>query len=118
MAEIRRFGVGYALAPKKRNSFIQASLVNLAREKGIDLIRIDTDKPLIDQGPFDCVLHKCYGEDWKRQLYDYSVKYPNVLIIDSPEAIERLHNRISMLQVSICQWSYNKPLPILCNKKE
>ncbi|KAM7493918.1 hypothetical protein LguiB_028527 [Lonicera macranthoides] len=99
MAEIRRFGVGYALAPKKRNSFIQASLVNLAREKGIDLIRIDTGKPLIDQGPFDCVLHKCYGEDWKRQLNEYSVKYPNVLIIDSPEAIERLHNRISMLQV-------------------
>ncbi|CAL5429488.1 unnamed protein product [Camellia sinensis] len=100
MAEpMRRFGVGYALAPKKRQSFIQVSLVNLARERGIDLIRIDTDKPLVDQGPFDCVMHKLCGSDWKNQLEEYSIKNPNVLIIDSPDAIERLHNRISMLEV-------------------
>ncbi|KAI7987924.1 Inositol-tetrakisphosphate 1-kinase 5 [Camellia lanceoleosa] len=100
MAEpMRRFGVGYALAMKKQESFIQASLVNLASERGIDLIRIDTEKPLVDQGPFDCVLHKMSGEDWKNQLEEYSVKNPNVLIIDSPDAIERLHNRISMLEV-------------------
>ncbi|PSR93552.1 Inositol-tetrakisphosphate 1-kinase [Actinidia chinensis var. chinensis] len=100
MAEpTRRFGVGYALAPKKQQSFIQVSLMNLARSRGIDLIRIDTDKPLVDQGPFDCVLHKVCGEDWKKQLEDYSAKNPNALIIDSPEAIERLHNRISMLEV-------------------
>ncbi|XP_060207626.1 inositol-tetrakisphosphate 1-kinase 1-like [Lycium barbarum] len=101
MSEVRmrRYGVGYALAPKKQASFIQASLVNLAKEKGIDLIKIDTDKPLIDQGPFDCVLHKLYGEDWQRQLNEYGTKNPETLIIDSIEAIERLHNRISMLQV-------------------
>ncbi|XP_073526392.1 uncharacterized protein [Phyllobates terribilis] len=94
----RRFSIGYALAPKKQQSFIQLSLVNLAKERGINLIRIDTDKPLIEQGPFDCVLHKLYGDDWKRQLADYKVKIPNVVILDSPDAIERLHNRISMLQ--------------------
>ncbi|TMW94618.1 hypothetical protein EJD97_010009 [Solanum chilense] len=101
MAErMRRFGVGYALAAKKEASFIQVSLVHLAKERGIDLVKIDMDKPLIEQGPFDCVLHKLYGEDWKRQLEAYAVKYPHVLIIDSPEAIERLHNRISMLEVA------------------
>ncbi|KAL3360600.1 hypothetical protein AABB24_013831 [Solanum stoloniferum] len=101
MAErMRRFGVGYALAPKKQASFIQVSLVNLAKERGIDLVKIDMDKPLIEQGPFDCVLHKLYGDDWKRQLEEYALKYPHVLIIDSLEAIERLHNRISMLQVA------------------
>ncbi|KAL6985752.1 Inositol-tetrakisphosphate 1-kinase [Sarracenia purpurea var. burkii] len=101
MAEpMRRLGVGYALAPKKQESFIQVSLLNLARERGIDLVQIDTDKPLVEQGPFDCVLHKLCGEDWKKQLDEYSVKNPNVLIIDSPEAIERLHNRISMLEVA------------------
>ncbi|KAA8522031.1 hypothetical protein F0562_012655 [Nyssa sinensis] len=100
MAEsMRRYEVGYALAPKKQKSFIQDSLVNLARDRGIDLIRINTDKHLVDQGPFDCVLHKFCGEDWKKQLEEYSVKNPGVLIIDSPDAIERLHNRISMLQV-------------------
>ncbi|RVW19247.1 hypothetical protein VitviT2T_002453 [Vitis vinifera] len=95
----RRFAIGYALAPKKRESFIQVSLVSLAQERGIDLIRIDTDKPLVDQGPFDCVLHKLYGDDWKKQLQEFSLKNPNARILDPPAAIERLHNRISMLQV-------------------
>lgn len=95
----RRFAVGYALASKKQNSFIQISLINAAKEKNIDLIKIDLGKPLIDQGPFDLVIHKIYGAEWRRQLADYSANNPNVLVIDSPDAIERLHNRISMLQV-------------------
>ncbi|KAK6119492.1 hypothetical protein DH2020_046769 [Rehmannia glutinosa] len=95
----RRFAVGYALASKKQASFIQISLINVAKEKSIDLIKIDLEKPLIEQGPFDLVLHKIYGAEWRQQLAEYSVKNPKVLIIDSPDAIERLHNRISMLQV-------------------
>ena len=98
MAEAR-FGVGYALAPKKQNSFIRDSFVSHAKSRGIDLIRIDTERQLVDQGPFDCVLHKLYGDDWKRQLQEFKAKFPNAVILDSPEAIERLHNRISMLQV-------------------
>ncbi|KAG9152735.1 hypothetical protein Leryth_018898 [Lithospermum erythrorhizon] len=95
----RNYSIGYALAPKKQASFIQESLINLAQEKGIDIIKIDIKNPLIEQGPFDCILHKLYGKDWKKQLVEYSEKYPNTLIIDSPEYIERLHNRISMLEV-------------------
>ncbi|KAK4261463.1 hypothetical protein QN277_004456 [Acacia crassicarpa] len=98
MAE-RRFRIGYALADKKQQSFIQNSLVSLAESRGIDLVRVDADRPLVDQGPFDCVLHKLYGDDWKAQLRDFERKYPNAVILDSPDAIERLHNRISMLQV-------------------
>lgn len=99
MSELaERFAVGYALAPKKENSFIQHSLIDLAKQKGIDLVRIDADKPLVSQGPFDCVIHKLYGEDWRKQLEEFSNRNPNVAIIDSPKAIERLHNRISMLE--------------------
>lgn len=98
MAE-RRFRVGYALAHKKQKSFIQDSLLSLAESRGIDLVRVDTDRPLVDQGPFDCVLQKLYGDGWKAQLQEFKVKYPNAVILDSPDAIERLHNRISMLQV-------------------
>ena len=94
-----RFTVGYALAPKKQNSFIRDSLVNLARSRGIDLVKIDTTRPLADQGPFHCVLHKLYGQEWKEQLGEFRLRNPNAVIIDSPDAIERLHNRISMLQV-------------------
>ncbi|KAJ6811407.1 inositol-tetrakisphosphate 1-kinase 1 [Iris pallida] len=99
MEESRRFSIGYALAPKKQSSFIQPSLVDLSRERGIDLVAIDPSLPLLDQGPFDCVLHKLYGDDWKRQLREFSARNPGVPIVDRPDAIERLHNRISMLQV-------------------
>ncbi|URD87310.1 Inositol-tetrakisphosphate 1-kinase [Musa troglodytarum] len=90
---------GYALAPKKQQSFIQPSLVELARQRGIDLVPIDATRPLSEQGPFDCVLHKLYGEDWKAQLDDFATRNPGVPIVDPPVAIERLHSRISMLQV-------------------
>lgn len=97
--ESRRFTVGYALAPKKQASFLQDSLVRTAAERGVDLVRIDLEKALVDQGPFDCILHKLYSDEWRQHLKDFSVKNPRSLIIDPPEAIERLHNRISMLQV-------------------
>ncbi|KAK8480282.1 hypothetical protein V6N11_057052 [Hibiscus sabdariffa] len=97
--EERRFKIGYALLPKKENSFIRESLVNLAKSRGVDLVKIDRERPLVDQGPFDSVLHKLYGEDWKRQLEGFRSQNPNAVIVDSPDAIERLHNRISMLQV-------------------
>lgn len=95
----RRFTVGYALAPKKVSSFIQPSLVDHAKQRGIDLVRIDLDKPLIEQGPFDCIIHKMNDEDWKNQMEEFSTKNPNVVIIDPPDAIEQLHSRISMLEV-------------------
>lgn len=95
----RRFSIGYALAPKKRKSFIQPSLVNLARDRSIDLVPIDSDRPLIDQGPFDCILHKLSGADWKDHLHQFTSRNPTVPVLDPLDAIERLRNRISMLQV-------------------
>lgn len=78
---------------------MQPSLIAHAKERGIDLIRIDPDRPLLEQGPFDCVIHKLYGAEWNDQLQQFSSLNPGVPIIDSPEAIERLHNRVSMLEV-------------------
>ncbi|XP_007040636.2 PREDICTED: inositol-tetrakisphosphate 1-kinase 1 [Theobroma cacao] len=97
--EERRFEIGYALVPKKENSFIRESLVNQAKSRGIDLVKIDRGRPLVEQGRFHCVLHKLYGDDWRSQLEDFRSRNPNAVIVDSPDAIERLHNRISMLQV-------------------
>lgn len=95
--------VGYALAPKKVDSLITPSLITYAHEydggRGIYLIPVDLQRPLINQGPFHCLLHKIYTDDWNHQLLDYKSKYPNVIIIDSPDAIKRLHDRISMLDV-------------------
>ncbi|XP_071935652.1 inositol-tetrakisphosphate 1-kinase 4-like isoform X5 [Coffea arabica] len=82
-----RLVVGYALTSKKRQSFLQPKLLALARSKGILFIAVDVKQPLSDQGPFDVVLHKDYGQ-----------KNPNVTVLDPPDAIEHVNNRQSMLE--------------------
>lgn len=94
-----RFRIGYALSPKKVESFIQPSLLNLAKQRHIHLLPIDLHKPLSHQGPFDCLLHKLSGPDWTQQLRHFSCLHPHVPIIDPPDAVLRLHDRLSMLQV-------------------
>ncbi|KAI9079220.1 hypothetical protein K1719_038825 [Acacia pycnantha] len=87
--EYLKMGKNRICAPdKKQQSFIQNSLVSLAGSRGIDLVRVDVDRPLVDQGPFDCVLHKLYGEDWKPQLRDFEWKYPNACEADEDKQME------------------------------
>ncbi|PHU15640.1 hypothetical protein BC332_16845 [Capsicum chinense] len=95
----RRFRFGYVLASKKVSSFIQDSLINHAQKNGIDLIPIDLSKPLIEQGPFDCIFHKLYGPEWRKQLEQFARQNPTTVIVDPIDSIEKLHNRISMLEV-------------------
>lgn len=95
----RRFRFGYVLASKKVSSFIQDSLIKHAQENGIDLVQIDLDKPLIEQGPFDCIFHKLYGPEWRKQLEEFALQNPTAIIVDPIDAIEKLHNRLTMLDV-------------------
>ncbi|CAH8369106.1 unnamed protein product [Eruca vesicaria subsp. sativa] len=90
--------VGYALTPKKKNSFLQPKLEVLARRKGICFVAIDLNRPLSEQGPFDVVLHKLLGKEWQDVIEDYQQKHPEVTVLDPPGAIQRIHNRQSMLQ--------------------
>ncbi|KAJ6827174.1 inositol-tetrakisphosphate 1-kinase 3-like isoform X1 [Iris pallida] len=90
--------VGYALTSKKAKSFLQPKLELLARKKGIMFVSIDQNRPLLDQGPFDIVLHKLTGKEWRQILEDYLEKNPEVTILDPPDAIQHLRNRQSMLQ--------------------
>ncbi|KAF3777273.1 Inositol-tetrakisphosphate 1-kinase 2 [Nymphaea thermarum] len=79
--------VGYALTAKKIKSFLRPTFEALARKNGIVFVAIDQSQSLLDQGPFDIILHK-----------EYRKKHPEVIILDPPYAIEHLHNRQSMLQ--------------------
>jgi len=90
--------IGYALEHKKVQSFIQPSLLHYAKQNGIDLIQIDITTPLSQQGPFHCIIHKLHTQNWKKQLQEFSTKHPNTVIIDPPELIDRLHNRLTMLE--------------------
>ncbi|KAG6483659.1 hypothetical protein ZIOFF_060311 [Zingiber officinale] len=86
----QRLIVGYALTSKKVKSFFQPKLERLARKKGIIFVAIDQSRSLLDQGPFDIVLHK-----------DYREENPGVTVLDPPISIQHLHNRQSMLQVVV-----------------
>ncbi|KAL6504289.1 Inositol-tetrakisphosphate 1-kinase 3 [Orobanche gracilis] len=90
--------VGYALTSKKIKSFLQPKFERLARNKGILFVPIDQSSPLSDQGPFDIVLHKLSGKEWRRVLEDYRDTHPEVTVLDPPDAIQQVHNRQSMLQ--------------------
>ncbi|KAH7565205.1 hypothetical protein JRO89_XS09G0163500 [Xanthoceras sorbifolium] len=94
-----RYRIGYALSPKKTQTFILPSLVTHASQRGVDLVRIHPDKPLLEQGPYDCIVHKLYDPNWTHQLQQFAAQNPNVPIIDSPEPIARLRDRVSMLEV-------------------
>ncbi|XP_062119736.1 inositol-tetrakisphosphate 1-kinase 2-like [Humulus lupulus] len=106
--ETTRYRVGYAFEPKKVTTFIVTSFVDLANQNGIDLVPIEPTKPLIEQGPFHCVIHKLYGQQWKQQLIEFTSKYPNAVIIDPPEKIEPLHNRLTMLD-SVTRINISQP---------
>jgi len=94
-----RYAIGYALAPKKQQSFIQPSLVARAAARGMDLVPVDAARPLAKQGPFHLLINKLYGDGWRAQLEAFAARHPAVPVVDPPHAIDRLHNRISMLQV-------------------
>lgn len=94
----QKLTVGYALTSKKIKSFLQPKLEGLARKKGITFVAIDRNRPLDEQGPFDIVLHKLSGRDWRQNLEEYRTSHPEVIVLDPPDAIQHLYNRQSMLQ--------------------
>ncbi|OIV96963.1 hypothetical protein TanjilG_00545 [Lupinus angustifolius] len=94
-----RYCIGYALHPQKIQNLIQPSLLNYTKKHGIDLVHIDLTIPLIKQGSFHCIIHKLHSQDWnKLRLDEYLAKYQNTLIMDHPDLVEQLHNRVSMLE--------------------
>nr|XP_017243993.1 PREDICTED: inositol-tetrakisphosphate 1-kinase 3-like isoform X2 [Daucus carota subsp. sativus] len=90
--------VGYALTNKKIKSFLQPKLLSLARSKGISFVAIDQTRPLSDQGPFNILLHKLSGKEWRKSLEDFRQMHPEVTVLDPPNAIHHLYNRQYMLQ--------------------
>ncbi|XP_071735870.1 inositol-tetrakisphosphate 1-kinase 1-like [Rutidosis leptorrhynchoides] len=96
--QIDHFRVGYVLPPRKIQAFMNESFINYAKERGIEFVPINVSKPLTEQGPFDCILHKTYGDQWNLNLENFLNNNPNATVIDRPSAIQRLHNRISMLE--------------------
>ncbi|KAG2408158.1 hypothetical protein LR48_Vigan01g235500 [Vigna angularis] len=100
VAEGERYRVGYALQTKKVESFLQSSLLDYAKQHAIDLVQIDPSSPLEQQGPFHCIIHKLHTPQWNKHLQQFSATHPDTAIIDPPELVSRLHDRVSMLEAA------------------
>ncbi|XP_044508649.1 inositol-tetrakisphosphate 1-kinase 3-like isoform X3 [Mangifera indica] len=88
--------VGYALTSKKKNSFLKPKLEVLARSKGITFVAIDTNRPLLDQGPFDIVLHKMSGKEWCEVIERFAL-----LIMNDDQIVEISPSRIQSRKVCV-----------------
>ncbi|CAN6231614.1 unnamed protein product [Urochloa humidicola] len=91
------YTIGYAMLPNKHDTFVQPSFIDLAARHGVRLAAVDASRPLVEQGPFDLIVHKLYGAPWRAQLEAFSALHPGVPIIDPPAAIERILDRFTML---------------------
>ncbi|KAG6775944.1 hypothetical protein POTOM_019446 [Populus tomentosa] len=93
--------VGYALTSKKIKSFLKPKLEGLARNKGILFVAIDQNRPLSDQGPFDIVLHKLTGKEW-RQILESACTFPHY---ESHDMIVDVRANKRGFSASICSMS-------------
>ena len=91
--------IGYAMLPNKHDTFVQPSFLDLAARHGVRLEAVDASRPLVEQGPFDLIVHKLYGQAWRAQLEAFSALHPDVPVVDPPAAIERILDRFTMLDV-------------------
>ena len=95
-------------------------LIDSALQQGIRLIPADPSKPLEELGHIDALLHKIRDEGgispmhntgqsvqhhadslattgWVQQLQQYSIKHPDVKIVDPPSLVKNVRSRASML---------------------
>ncbi|CAI9720274.1 inositol-tetrakisphosphate 1-kinase-like [Octopus vulgaris] len=112
--------IGYLLSDKKEKKFNLEKLAVRLREKDIELIKIDLNYSLEDQGPFDIIIHKITdvlsradeGSE-KDQLYANNFKnfirnHPECTLVDPLENVCRLLNRYEQyLQVQKLELSSN-----------
>ncbi|XP_031574662.1 inositol-tetrakisphosphate 1-kinase-like [Actinia tenebrosa] len=103
--------VGLLLSPKKKRKSVFDSFIELCSETGIELIEIDLNIPLEDQGPFDIILQKI--TDYMAQATDgdehalktiqslehYLDCHPEVKVLDPLDCVQKLCNRLVSYQV-------------------
>lgn len=91
--------VGFALHPKKMKSFVTPKLVEELERAGFKMKQLDPSLPLEEQGHFDVLLHKMTSRnDWSERLENYAREHPNTCIVDHPDDIAVLANRMTMLR--------------------
>ncbi|KAK3750020.1 hypothetical protein QZH41_008655 [Actinostola sp. cb2023] len=108
---MRRKRVGFLLSPKKKRKTIFDAFMQLCGETGIELVEIDLNVPLEDQGPFDIIIQKItdimaqarMGEEDAlktfRSLENYLKCNPDIRVLDPLECVQKLFDRLVSYQV-------------------
>ncbi|OXA60542.1 inositol-tetrakisphosphate 1-kinase [Folsomia candida] len=97
--------LGYWLSLKKSRKLSLPDIEASLRSRDVEPVKIDLEKPLADQGPFDCILHKltdyiAQAESGDQEaefiisnVQEYSKQHPAMLVIDSIDCLRLLINR-------------------------
>ncbi|GBG92082.1 hypothetical protein CBR_g54337 [Chara braunii] len=90
--------VGFSF--RKKKNFFSAKFLEHARSRGVTFLEVKQGIPLVEQGPFDIILHKRNDSDWFRDMEDYKSQHPHVELIEPAEGVLALDNREHQLRAA------------------
>ncbi|XP_078592962.1 inositol-tetrakisphosphate 1-kinase-like [Branchiostoma floridae x Branchiostoma japonicum] len=97
--------VGCWLSEKKKKTFSIHTFSQYCRCRGMELVLIDSSRPLVAQGPFHAILHKLtdviikaqegdtHAQAQLQQVEDYLSSHPEVLVVDPLSSVRSLMDR-------------------------
>ncbi|XP_067894856.1 inositol-tetrakisphosphate 1-kinase [Heterodontus francisci] len=97
--------VGYWLSEKKIKKLNFQAFADLCRKRGIDVVQLDLEKPIEEQGPLDVIIHKltdvileadqndAQSQELVQRFQDYIDAHPETIILDPLPAIRTLLDR-------------------------
>lgn len=108
---LKRKRVGFLLSRRKMRKSIFDTFAHLCEKTGIDLIEVDLDRPLEEQGPFDLIIQKLTeymaaaikgSKEAMKTLKGvemYINDHPEIIVIDPMESVRKLFDRITSYQI-------------------
>lgn len=108
---LKRKRVGFLLSRRKMRKSIFDTFAHLCGKTGIDLIVVDLDRSLEEQGPFDLIIQKLTeymaaaikgSKDAMKTLKGvemYINDHPEVIVIDPMESVRKLFDRTTSYQI-------------------
>ncbi|XP_014281035.1 inositol-tetrakisphosphate 1-kinase [Halyomorpha halys] len=103
--------IGYWMSEKKSQKLNWSEFAKVSRSHGFDLVKVDLNRPLEEQGPFTVIIHKLTdiiaqslrGEKRACEIIEHVENYiklhPEVLIIDPLENVKKLLDRFTSYRV-------------------
>lgn len=97
--------IGYWMTEKKIRKLNFDEFEDMCRNAGMEILKLDLDRPLDDQGPFDVILHKLTDQIARSEegcqvaqkqiegFQEYIVRNPHTVVVDPIENVMQLFDR-------------------------